>query len=127
MPACAGGISTRMIRRSMQPNSDAATFSCSSFICPTNEQMPVEVSSSADLGHSFTDMSRDGNSPARVAAIGRAKSYSPFLREAGSALPEIIEVFGRQGAEAAIQLALAASGEGLETELRRQRHGLALA
>ena len=72
-------------------------------------------------------MSPDRNSRARAAAIERAKGHSPFLREAGSALPEIIEVFGREGTEAAIRLALAASGQDLEVELRRQRHGLALA
>src|SRR5687767_1704283 len=116
-----------MILRSMLLNSDAATVSRSSFMCPTNDPKPVEVSSSADLGHSFTDMSPDRNSLGRAAAVDRAWSYSPFLREAGSALPEITEVFGREGTEAAIRLALAASGQDLEVELRRQRHGLALA
>ena len=127
MPACSGGISTRMIRRSKLLNSDAATVSRSSFIWATNDQMAVEVSSLADLRHSFTDMSPESNSSARTGAIERAQRHSPFLREAMSALPEIAEMFASEGAEAAVKFALAASGDDLETELRRQRHGLALA
>ena len=72
-------------------------------------------------------MSPDGHSPARAAAVERARLHSPFLREALVALPGVADAFLSRGAEAAVQQALAASGDDLETELRRQRHGLALA
>ncbi len=72
-------------------------------------------------------MSRDGDTLARAGAIDRAEAHSPFLREAISALPDIRDAFAKKGAGAAIRLALSASGDDLETTLRRQRHGLALA
>ena len=72
-------------------------------------------------------MGSDGNSRARVSAAARAEDHSPFLREAMTALPEIRERFLSDGAEAAVRLALSISAGDLESELRRQRHGLALA
>jgi len=68
-------------------------------------------------------------SKARLDAIGRAERFSPFLREALLALPEIAERFRQDGANAAAAAALAPANavEDLEHELRRQRHGLALA
>jgi glutamate-ammonia-ligase adenylyltransferase len=63
----------------------------------------------------------------RTDAVERATHFSPFLREALRALPEIGEAFVRQGAGAAAGLACAASGEEVEVELRRQRRALALA
>jgi glutamate-ammonia-ligase adenylyltransferase len=60
-------------------------------------------------------------------ALARARDHSPFLREAIEARPEIAEAFLSEGAERAAALALAATGESLESALRRQRHGLALA
>ena len=89
--------------------------------------MPVEVSPSGDFGHAFIDMSRGFDSGARAGAIDRAERHSPFLREAISALPGIREAFADHGAAAAIQRALSASGDDVESTLRRQRHGLALA
>ena len=63
----------------------------------------------------------------RKAALERARTCSPFLREAIDARPELAETFVAQGSEAAVALALA-DGEGLvEVELRRARLGLALA
>ncbi len=57
----------------------------------------------------------------------RAEDHSPFLRQALRALPPVTDAFLSRGAAAAAQLALAAEGESLEVELRRKRHGLALA
>ena len=42
-------------------------------------------------------------------------------------LPDITEIFASDGATAAVQRALSDSADSVETELRRQRHGLALA
>jgi glutamate-ammonia-ligase adenylyltransferase len=63
----------------------------------------------------------------RENAIARAAAYSPFLREALQRLPAVKETFLAQGSPAAVDCALSATGEALEAELRRQRHGLALA
>jgi len=59
--------------------------------------------------------------------MGRAERFSPFLRDALLARPEIAEIFLEEGAEAAANAALADRDDDLEHELRRQRHGLALA
>ena len=67
------------------------------------------------------------NSHSRQDALRRASEYSPFLREAVLARPEIAEAFIESGAKAAIETALAAGGEELDVRLRRQRHALALA
>ncbi len=65
--------------------------------------------------------------PSRKDALRRAREYSPFLREAASALPSIAEVFEIYGAAAAIEAALGVRPDDVETELRRQRLGVALA
>ena len=72
-------------------------------------------------------MGRDDCLGIREDALTRAKQHSPFLREAARARVEIVERFVRNGAAAAAALASAASGETLESSLRRQRLGLALA
>jgi glutamate-ammonia-ligase adenylyltransferase len=64
---------------------------------------------------------------ARLDAIERAERCSPFLREALLAMPAIGQDFVEKGAGSAAALALAEAGADLEDELRRQRHGLALA
>jgi glutamate-ammonia-ligase adenylyltransferase len=63
----------------------------------------------------------------RIGAIERARSFSPFLREALAARPDIAETFVEQGAAAAVELALAATADTVEAELRKQRLGLAIA
>ena len=63
----------------------------------------------------------------RTAALGRARSFSPFLRDGLQVLPVIGEVFLASGALAAAELALQADADSLDSRLRRQRHGLALA
>src|SRR5438105_3893673 len=63
----------------------------------------------------------------RIDALRRAEAHSPFLREALSARPEIGAVFLKKGAEAAAAIAVSAEGDTVDTRLRRQRHGLALA
>ena len=60
-------------------------------------------------------------------ALRRAELFSPFLREALRALPDIAQAFADDGAEHAIRLALGVSAGDLDAELRRQRLGLALA
>ncbi len=72
-------------------------------------------------------MKRDVTTAARDDALDRARRWSPFLREAIAARPDLVEKFIAEGAEPAISVALAAGGETAEAELRRRRLGLALA
>jgi len=72
-------------------------------------------------------MSRNSIAPARTDATHRAELHSPFLRDAMQANPHIVDTFLAHGAHAASQLALAASAEQVEAELRLKRLGLALA
>ena len=81
----------------------------------------------AVLRHSFVDMGPDGNIRARESAVRRAENHSPFLREAMIALPGVRTAFLENGADAAIRVSLSVSTDDLESGLRRQRHGLALA
>src|SRR5947199_1441268 len=60
-------------------------------------------------------------------AVRRAQGHSPFLRQALEMHPAIADRFLSAGAAAAAELALAAKSDDLEAELRRRRHGLALA
>ena len=60
-------------------------------------------------------------------ALSRAALFSPFLRDALQALPEIAELFERDGSERAIEHALGATNAKLEIELRQRRLALALA
>jgi [glutamine synthetase] adenylyltransferase / [glutamine synthetase]-adenylyl-L-tyrosine phosphorylase len=64
---------------------------------------------------------------AREDAIRRARLHSPFLRDAIEARKDIAEVFLKRGGLAGAELAMAAAAEDAEAELRRRRHGLALA
>src|SRR4051812_5903151 len=63
----------------------------------------------------------------RTKAVERARDHSPFLRAAMESQPEVLDVFEREGSKAAIQLALSKDAEIVDTRLRRQRYGLALA
>jgi glutamate-ammonia-ligase adenylyltransferase len=72
-------------------------------------------------------MNRQAASAARENALERARRFSPFLREALEARPEIGGLFIDRGAESAAELALSARADTVEDALRRQRHGLALA
>src|SRR5258705_543803 len=71
----------------------------------------------------------ESNQPSgkRQHAIARAERFSPFLREALRARPDIAEYFELNGAEKAADLAVKATDAELGIELRRQRLGLALA
>jgi glutamate-ammonia-ligase adenylyltransferase len=60
-------------------------------------------------------------------ALARASAHSPFLAAALQAWPEIGPLFEADGAPAALDAALAVTGETLAQTLRRQRHRLALA
>src|SRR5437868_7159038 len=72
-------------------------------------------------------MNSKSSRQSREDALRRAEDHSPFLRQALQALPEVADAFLSRGAAAAAEFALAAEGENLEAELRRKRHGLALA
>ena len=72
-------------------------------------------------------MNRQDSGNGREEAIGRARRFSPFLRDALEARPEIANRFGVEGAKAAAAVALGEAGPYLDVELRRQRLGLALA
>jgi hypothetical protein len=48
MPACVGGMSTRITRRSIAFKSDAERLCRSTFIVIANEQWPMEVSCESD-------------------------------------------------------------------------------
>jgi len=72
-------------------------------------------------------MNKATGSEARQDAVERAKRFSPFLREALEARPELAESFLEHGSRPAIAAAGVESGGPLEVELRRTRLGLALA
>src|SRR5437868_5378230 len=72
-------------------------------------------------------MNSKSSRQSREDALRRAEDHSPFLRQALQALPAVADAFLSRGAAAAAEFALAAEGENLEAELRRKRHGLALA
>jgi glutamate-ammonia-ligase adenylyltransferase len=72
-------------------------------------------------------MGRNDRLMAREDALNRARDHSPFLRETIHAHPDIAEEFIAQGAEPAAALVSAARGATIDSRLRRQRHGLALA
>ena len=63
----------------------------------------------------------------RAQAVGRAEANAPFLRSAIAAFPAISDSFVQEGSQAAVDLALALTGESVGEQLRRQRHALALA
>ncbi|WP_205479065.1 bifunctional [glutamine synthetase] adenylyltransferase/[glutamine synthetase]-adenylyl-L-tyrosine phosphorylase [Sphingomonas arenae] len=66
-------------------------------------------------------------SAARNDAMQRAERHSPFLREAIRQRQDVAQAFDRDGAQAAVTAALAATNDDVGADLRRQRHGLALA
>ena len=72
-------------------------------------------------------MSATVASKVREEAIARARDEAPFLRAAMLARPDLVETFIADGADAAVARALSAAGDDLSIELRRRRHGLALA
>ncbi|HET7708680.1 MAG TPA: bifunctional [glutamine synthetase] adenylyltransferase/[glutamine synthetase]-adenylyl-L-tyrosine phosphorylase [Sphingomicrobium sp.] len=68
----------------------------------------------------------ENSASARINAAARADRHSPFLREVMAARPDLVGIFLKSDAEAAVEAALASRGDGLESQLRRQRTGLAL-
>ncbi|MEO7603006.1 MAG: bifunctional [glutamate--ammonia ligase]-adenylyl-L-tyrosine phosphorylase/[glutamate--ammonia-ligase] adenylyltransferase [Sphingomicrobium sp.] len=63
----------------------------------------------------------------RAGAVRRADAYSPFLRDALRAWPDIADRFLGEGPEAAAAASLAIDRDDLETALRARRQALALA
>src|SRR5215212_3963258 len=96
-----------MIRRSMLPASDIARMPSCGFIHLGNDRRAGEVSSSPDLLQAG-EVNLQQSSDPRRSALARAEQWSPFLRESLRALPAIARQFERHGAEAAVELALAA-------------------
>ncbi len=72
-------------------------------------------------------MAREIADESRSSAVVRARRHSPFLREAMLAREAVVETFSSSGALAAARQALEPTGEPVESRLRRQRLGLALA
>lgn len=72
-------------------------------------------------------MSRQSSTNVRDEALRRARDHSRFLREAIQSRPGIVDTFLTRGAVAAAEVALAAQGDSIDSRLRRQRYGLALA
>lgn len=64
---------------------------------------------------------------AREDAIRRARDFSPFLRDGLTRFAHLEQLFLEQGSRSAAQAATAAGAEEVGAELRRRRHGLALA
>ena len=64
---------------------------------------------------------------ARYDAVDRAERFSPFLREACRAHPEIVQSFFDEGPVSASERALAVEADDVENALRRRRAKLALA
>ena len=63
----------------------------------------------------------------RTDAIERARRHAPFLRDAMSAFPAIVEIFNSAGPRAAAEAAVQAGADTAGAELRRRRTALALA
>lgn len=74
-----------------------------------------------------TQLARQLSTCGRDDAVRRAREHSPFLRQAVEARRDIVDAFMANGAAAAAKLALALAQGGIDSRLRRQRHGLALA
>lgn len=72
-------------------------------------------------------MNRDAQPDSRKDALDRAERHSPFLRDVMGVCPGIVEAFLAEGAGAAAELALSPIGEDVDSGLRRQKRGLALA
>ena len=117
-----------MTWRSMLCNSGAATVSRSSFMYVAND--PNGLGSFVDRRICANEnhvTGRTTRQAQRRDALRRAADFSPFLREAMLARPEIGEAFAKRGATAGVDAGLALGDGDLELRLRRQRHGLALA
>jgi len=78
------------------------------------------------IGQETAATARPAAGATRQAALDRAREFSPFLREAAAALPQLADLFVEQGSVSAIEAAVAVRGDTVEAELRRQRLGLAL-
>jgi glutamate-ammonia-ligase adenylyltransferase len=63
----------------------------------------------------------------REGALDRATRFSPFLRAAIGAAPDVARISLDEGAATAVRSALSARADSIDVELRRQRQGLALA
>jgi len=72
-------------------------------------------------------MNRDAQPDSRKDALDRAERHSPFLRDAMGACPEIVQAFLAEGAGAAAELVLSPIEEDVDSGLRGQKRGLALA
>jgi glutamate-ammonia-ligase adenylyltransferase len=71
-------------------------------------------------------MGRNDRRNTRKEALKRARAHSPFLRDAALVHEHVVDTFLEEGSVKATELALSATGDGLDSRLRRQRQGLAL-
>ena len=125
MPACAGGISTRIILRSMLISDVALEVRSVSIVDPERLLGP-EVSQHLSRTRRTAATGAPADAASRECALGRARGQSPFLREAAAARPDLVRTFVENGAAEAVEAALATSAETVEAQLRRQRTGVAL-
>ena len=72
-------------------------------------------------------MSPQNVSSRREEAVARARKFSPFLRDAISRRPDVLESFLAGGPDAATKIARGVGAQSVEAELRLQRVGVALA
>lgn len=72
-------------------------------------------------------MPAESLSSCREEAVVRAQSFSPFLRDAMTRRPDVLDAFLRSGSQAAAHVARSSGAETVESELRRRRVGVALA
>ena len=97
MPACAGGISTRMILRSMLISDaplDLRSVSMVGSERPTGLEVSLDVPNARRTAASSTLMEKCD----REAALARARDFSPFLREIAATRTDLAEAFLERGA-----------------------------
>ena len=113
MPACAGGISTRMILRSMLI-SDAPLDRRSVSMVGTERPTRLEVSLELAGARGTAASSASADKAAREDALRRSREHSPFLRDGAAAWPELVEKFLESGSVAAVKQALTTTGGTVE-------------
>src|SRR5690349_2547751 len=127
MPACAGGISTRITWRSIALKSAAESSSCSSFIGIANDPVGIRLRAFPHFKATSPVMDPRFSREMREAAAARAERHSPFLRGLMKAHPGTLETFFADGAEQACADALDHGEADVQSRLRQQRQRLALA
>ena len=89
---------------------------------PTGLEVSLDVPNARRTEKSSTPVEKTD----REAVLNRAREFSPFLKDIASARPDLADAFLEEGAAAAVEVALAASADAVDAELRRRRTGVAL-